>query len=235
MEWLKGQELLAGVKFANVDRVGTSVEAAWSNIYIQDSYKRGVIRARYELNKAGFNVPPMEATGGIAASLNAPIHADRVGLLFTRVYSEMNGITDAMDQQISRVLAQGIIDGDNPRLLARKLNAVIDGYKLGDLGITDSLGRFIPAKRRAETLARTEIIRAHAEAQLVEYGNWIDEVRIKAEWATAGDNRVCERCASREGQVLTIEQAQGLIPLHPNCRCIWLPFNQELVARRSNR
>ena len=226
--------MLAGVKFAEIDRLGTSVESAWSNVYIQDSYERGVKRARYELNKAGFDVPPINQTGGITASLSAPIHADRVGLLFTRVYSEMNGITNAMDQQISRVLAQGIIDGDNPRLLARKLNAVIKGYKLGDLGITDTLGRFIPAERRAETLARTEIIRAHAEAQLVEYGNWTDEVRIKAEWATAGDNRVCERCASREGQVMTIDQARGMIPLHPNCRCIWLPFNQELVARRSN-
>jgi hypothetical protein len=78
--------------------------------------------------------------------------------LFTRVFSDLKGITSAMDAQISRVLAQGIADGDGPALLARKLVATINGTKMGDLALTDTLGRFIPATRRAMILARTEII-----------------------------------------------------------------------------
>lgn len=237
MQWLKEAQAdpSIGLKIVNMERAGRSVDSAWTNQYVFDSYARGAERAAYEMNSAGFDVPSMQARGGIQAAMQTPLHMDRVGLLYTRVYNELNGITDAMDQQISRVLAQGMIDGDNPRVLARKINKVIDGLKLGELGIRDQLGRFIPARRRAEMLARTEIIRAHAEAQLLEYENWMDEVTIRAEWTTAGDSRVCEQCASREGQVLTIAEARGMIPLHPNCRCIWLPYNSEVVARRSAR
>lgn len=224
MEWLQQQidnEILQVTQFG---QVGTGVEAAWTNIFIQDSYRRGVARARAQLRRAGFDVPTLEATGGIVASMGLPFHVDRLGLLFTRTFNELKGITDAMSQQISRVLAQGIADGLGPSTLARQLNAVIRGGG-AELGLTDTLGRFIPAERRAAMLARTEIIRAHAEAQLQEYKNWrVEGVVVKAEWITAGDNRVCNRCADLEGSVFTIEQAQGMIPLHVQCRCAWIPF-----------
>ena len=169
----------------------------------------------------------MDATGGIAVAMTNPFHVDRVGLLFTRTFSELKGITDAMDQQISRVLAQGMADGLSPTTIARQLTAVIRGGG-ADLGITDQLGRFMPAERRAQVLARTEIIRAHAEAQLQELENWkVLEVNVKAEWITAGDDRVCPQCADLEGELFTIEVARGMIPLHAQCRCAWLPFNPD--------
>ncbi len=108
---------------------------------------------------------------------------------------------------------------------ARKLNAVIKGAG-GDLSLIDILGRFMPAERRAQILARTEIIRAHAEGQLQEFENWkVLQVNVKAEWITAGDNRVCPQCADLEGSIFTIEVARGMIPLHAQCRCAWIPFN----------
>jgi len=133
-----------------------------------------------------------------------------------------------MDTQISRVLAQGMADGDNPRLLARKLIATINGTGMGELAITDTLGRFIPAARRAEMLARTEIIRAHHNATIQEYRNWaVEGVKVKAEFVTAGDDRVCDRCAALEREVFTLDRIEGMIPLHPNCRCCAIPFKGE--------
>jgi SPP1 gp7 family putative phage head morphogenesis protein len=129
-----------------------------------------------------------------------------------------------MDSQISRVLAQAMADGKNPREIARLLTRTISG-PMGDLGITDTLGRFIPAERRAKMLARTEIIRAHAEAELMEFKNWaVAEVKVKAELVTAGDDRVCIICQSLEGQTFTLDQASGIIPVHPACRCNWIPL-----------
>lgn len=81
--------------------------------------------------KAGYDVPDIESTGGINASMMAPFHIDRLGLLFTRVFSDLKGITSAMDAQISRILAQGIVDGDGPALLARKLVSTINGTGMG--------------------------------------------------------------------------------------------------------
>ena len=172
MEWLNRQVERGILEVGEFQQVGVGVEDAWTNKYIQDSYKRGVIRARYELKKAGFDVPSIDQTGGIEISMSTPFHIDRVGLLYSRTFSGLKGITAAMDTQISRVLAQGMADGDGPRVLARKLIATINGTGMGELAITDTLGRFVPAARRAEMLARTEIIRAHHNATIQEYKNW---------------------------------------------------------------
>lgn len=139
------------------------------------------------------------------------------GLLFTRTYNDLKGITDTMSSQISRVLAQGMADGDGARMIARKLIQTINGQG-ESLGITDTLGRFIPAQRRALMLARTEIIRAHHMGMIQEYRNWgVIGVQVLAEWKTAGDDKVCEFCSSMEGKTFTLDEIEPMIPAHPNC------------------
>lgn len=229
MVWLRKQIDKGIIEVRSFQQVGSSIEAAWTNMYIADSYKRGVIRARYELKKAGYNVPSIDETGGIGVSMMTPFHMDRVGLLFSRVYTDLKGITAAMDLQISRILAQGIIDGDGMMLLARKLVATINGTGMGDLGITDSLGRFIPAARRAKMLARTEIIRAYHLASIQEYRNWgVLGIKVLAEWMSAKDDRVCDRCASMDGKIFTLDEIEPMIPAHPLCRCFTVPWIEEL-------
>ncbi len=233
MEWLKKQVDAGLLKVGTFEQIGRAVEAVWTNLYVFDSYKRGVIRARYELGKAGVKLPSIEESGGIDMVMGLPFHMDRVGLLFTRVFTELQGITAVMDVQISKILAQGLIDGDGPALLARKLIATINGTGMGDLAITDTLGRFIPAARRAEMLARTEIIRAHHQATIQEYRNWgVLDIVVKGEWKTAGDDRVCDLCAALEGKIFTLDEIEPMIPLHPQCRCIALPWIAELQKYR---
>jgi len=223
MAWLNGQVEAPILEITEMPRIGGAIEAAWTDVYIKDSYSRGITRARYEMGSAGYHIPSMSATGGIHASLVQPPHADRLGLLYTRTYSGLKGITADMDTKISRILSQGIADGDHPKVLSRKLLATIDGAGAGTLGITDSLGRFIPPQRRARMLARTEIIRAHAQAQLQEMQNWaVVGVTAEVEFSTAGYG-VCPICVDLKGKVYSIKEAWNIIPVHPNCRCQWLP------------
>lgn len=225
MQWLRGQVRLGIIGITELDQIGSGIESAWTNLYVRDSYKRGLLRGREELTKVG-DIPTIDETGGIDIGLNNPFHMDRLGLLYTRVYSELKGVTDAMDQAISRVLAQGMADGDGPKIIARKVVAVINGKDMGELGITDTLGRWIPAQRRAEMIARTEVIRAHHQATIQEYMNWRwEKVYIQAEVVTAGDKRVCPKCtAMAKGGPYTLEQAMNLIPYHPQCRCVAIPY-----------
>lgn len=233
MAWLKIQVDRGILDVRTFQQVGTGIEGAWTNLYIADSYKRGLQRARSELKKAGYDVPSIEDTGGIDVAMRNIFHVDRLGVLFTRVFSDLKGVTAAMESQIARVLAQGIADGDGMMLLARKLVATINGTGMGELGITDTLGRFIPAARRAEMIARTEIIRSFTQAQLQEFRNWgVEGVDVLAEFHTAGDDRVCEICASLEGRVYTLDEANDLIPRHVQCRCIFLPHVEELQKYR---
>ena len=225
MQWLKLQESKGLLETMTYTRLGGAIDNAWTNIYIVDSYKRGIIRARSEMKKAGYKVPTVAESGGIDAIMGTPFHIDAVGYVYTRAFEQLTGITAAMDTQISQILAQGLIDGDHPSLLARKLIATINGKGAGDLGITDVLGRHIPAQRRADMLARTEIIRAHHMANIQEYKNWrAMGVSVRAEWSIAGGKRTCEICASMDGKQFALEEIENMIPRHPMCRCMAVPI-----------
>jgi len=224
MTWLKQQEELDLLETTRLPQLGVAREAAWTDVYIRDSYKRGVLRANRELARAGYSVERIADLDEVERLLRAPMHADRVGMLYTRAFNGLRGITDAMDMQISQVLAQGLVDGDGPYALARKLTKTITG-PVGGLGITDTLGRFIPAERRARMLARTEIIRAHHQGTIQEYRNWaVEGVKVRAEWRTAGFD-VCPVCADLEGEVFELDKIENMIPVHPHCRCIALPLD----------
>ena len=229
--WLIEQEERGILEITFRQQLGVGAEDAWTNTYLQSAYQKGIARARNELRAAGYRsksgeeIPELDTDDLISAAFNQPFHADRAGVIYSRVYQELKGITSQMDTQISRILAQGILDGKNPREIAKLLTATISG-PVGDLGITDTLGRFIPAERRAVMLARTEIIRAHHLANVTEMRNWgVEGVKVKAEWQTAGDSRVCEKCASLQGKVYTLDEIEGMLPLHPNCRCCALPLD----------
>jgi SPP1 gp7 family putative phage head morphogenesis protein len=120
-------------------------------------------------------------------------------------------ITDAKDAWISRVLAQGIAAIE----MARRIVDRVEG-----IGIA-----------RARTLARTEVIGSHAAATLNGFNKaGIEGVNVLAEFATAGDDKVCVRCSALEGKLFSIEEAEGLIPVHPNCRCTFIPAIEDLQS-----
>ncbi len=210
MDWLDDQ-VNAGVleKFPG-QSMGQAVESAWTNTYIQTGYQKGILRARQELKNSGYGVMDVEKSpGGVNALFNKPIHVDTMGLVYTRAFNGLKGITDEMSKQISGVLAQGIADGMSPRRLAYILND-----RVQKIGLS-----------RARTLARTEVIRAHHLATINEYENFgLEGVKVKAEWTTAG-YRVCPDCAAMDGLEFTLKEIRSMIPRHPNCRCLALPVD----------
>jgi SPP1 gp7 family putative phage head morphogenesis protein len=224
MTWFQTQITLGVLELSTTQQIGTAVNAFWMNAYIDTAYKKGMQRARTELQKKGYPISPERS---VNADFNLPIHVDRVGLLHTRAYTGLKGITDEVDKQISSILAQGMAEGKSPAELAREMNKKID-----------SIG-----KNRATLLARTEIIRSHHHATIQEYENWgAVGVTVLAEWQTAGDGRVCEKCnaiARRKTKfgngVYTLSQALPMIPVHPQCRCVCLPLditdNMELRSK----
>lgn len=251
MSWLQNVIDTSLLQLNETDRLRQTTSNAWTNRFIRDAYNRGRLKARAQMGAVGI-VPPagMRPILNVNLSLLAkkkttpkkkklvkpksPLE-DRLLTLEKQVFNELRGITKDMAKNISKVLAQGLKNGDSPKTIAKKINNTIK--KLGkDLGMKDTLGRYISAEVRADMMARTEIIRAHAEAQLQEFKDWgLQGVSVKAEFITAGDARVCSICAKHEKQVFTIAEARGLIPLHPRCRCIWLPFNADLANARNRK
>lgn len=74
------------------------------------------------------------------------------------------------------------------------------------------------ARMRAEMISRTEVIAASNEGALHRYEtSGID----KSEFYPAPD--ACDECLALVGEYVT-KDSHGMIPVHPNCRCKWLPM-----------
>lgn len=203
MRWLRAEQSKGVLGITQGADIGSSARNAWSNTYIDTAYQRGIRQSGAQLRRAGAEV----SERWVESAFNRPIHADRVGLIYTRTFEELEGITRTMSGRISRTLALGLSEGKSPRDIARDLNNEVD------IGLN-----------RARMIARTEVVAAHAEASLNAYAEaGVAGVSVEAEWSTTGDELVCELCQDLEGDVIPIERARNLLPRHPNCRCAWIP------------
>lgn len=205
MQWLQSQANAGILEIRQGEPLARAADRAWSSVYVRSAYQRGMAQSSAKLRGEGVDVAPEWVTD----AFTRPFHVDRVGLAYTRTFDDLKGITDAMSSQIGRELASGLAEGKGPMAIARGMNNRVD-----KIGIT-----------RARMLARTETIRAHAEASLNTYEEaGVLGVGVQAEWRTAKDDAVCPECdaAARSGPY-TLAEARGMIPLHPNCRCAWIP------------
>lgn len=207
-EWLRMQLDNDVLEFRRATATTPALNPKWQDRYVRAAYSRGLRHAGRALDEAGIAFDSRT----VADLFNAPLHRDALELLYTRQFTDLQGITAAVDAQISRVLTEGLATGQGPRQIARNMRQVI-----ANIGVV-----------RSQTLARTETIRVHAESTLNRYVDaGVDNVIVFAEFVNAGDDRVCPDCEALEtGEAVPIDQARGVIPVHANCRCAWLPAIQ---------
>lgn len=191
--------------------------------YVKSAYKQGVVRGYIDKNALDMvSAPRGYAAASQAAFLDSAFNTSealsKIKLLATRQFENMKGLTQTMKSRMGMILAKGLANGNHPSKIAAEMRR--------DIGIL--------TRGRALTIARTEIIHAHAEGQLDSMEKMgVDEVGAMVEWNTAGDSRVCDKCAALEGQVYTVKEARGLLPLHPNCRCAWVPYIPDSIGKQA--
>lgn len=196
--------------------VGQAEEDLWRR-YVEAGYKKGAGRAwedataveRIKGGKEKLDFYRGSREQFLRDSFARPESVEKVKLLAGRGFDDLEGITSDMSLRMTRKLTDGLVEGKAPAAIARDLADEVD------------IGR-----TRASVISRTEIIRAHAEGQLQALEDLgVDEVGVAVEWSTAGDEKVCPKCEALEGIVLKLEEAHGMIPRHPNCRCSFIPAN----------
>ena len=183
------------------------LETAYYKKFVEDGYKKGAGRAFDDTRKASLHDQDSlrDFYAGskdefLRSSFAQPIAIDKIKQITGRVYTDLKGVDASMASRITRTLADGLAQGANPRTIARGM------VKTLDMG-----------KTRALTIARTEIIRAHAEGQLDAMDKMgVAQVGVMVEWSAAYDDRTCPLCADMDGVVLTLKEARGIIPRHPN-------------------
>ena len=216
MEWLATAEALELFEFGVGPGGMLEGVPAWQAEHVRQVYARAIAQADVAMRRAVARLPvgrgrrrPFLPAGQPIFIIQEPLHAEALEALFTRNFRELKGITAAMDQRISRVLADAFVANDSPTVAARAL--------VREVGL---------AEARAATMAQTELVRVHAEATLNRLAQHrVPNVRAMGEFVTAGDERVCPDCLELElGPLFTIDEARGIIPVHTGCRCRWDPI-----------
>ncbi len=110
--------------------------------------------------------------------------------------------TTTMDA-IRKALAEGFTAGESIQQLTKR----IEGYFAGN------------SKARAEMVARTETMTASNEGALHRYE--LEGVE-KSEFYPSPDT--CDVCLEiAQNPIMITKDSHGIIPVHPNCKCLWLP------------
>jgi len=219
IEWLLDQESKGILEVIYKPGARGGIQSAWSDLYIKSAYEQGIKRALTEMKKVGIDISGagIDPTGvaTIQGALRMPVHADALGALYTRVFEDLKTVVALMNNDIRKIvadglrsgIARGLGEGKSIETVARELVKDIEN-SIDKIGIT-----------RARLIARTETIRAHHLANINEYRQFDKDmdVTVKAEYSTANDDKVCEECASLEGKVFTLDEIEDKIPQHPNC------------------
>jgi SPP1 gp7 family putative phage head morphogenesis protein len=187
----------------------------WAGKYVQGAYQKAAMRAFELVNKKDMN-KPMDFIAGtrqqfLRSSFSGEVRTETLKNLYTRTFEEMKGLGAETKKKLGRILADGVAQGKNPYNIAKDMVRQIE--KL--------------SKVRAELIATTETIRAHAEGALDSFkALGVEMVDPEVELLTSGFN-VCPVCLAlaSEGS-RTIDEARGIIPVHPRCRCTWIPVIQ---------
>lgn len=94
-----------------------------------------------------------------------------------------------------------------------------------DAMVQDLRQRLGVVKSRAETIARTESLRAFHEASNTYYSAQGIEL---VSWYVTADDRSCAVCGPRAGKVYRRQDIR--LPAHPRCRCMVTPFDTDIAS-----
>lgn len=191
-----------------------SVVGSDSNEYIRKAYAEGLRRASRDIREQGVDVPSPDGL------LDTYTHRQALQDLYTRTYEDLRSVTRDMSQSIREELSEGLVEGEAPKTVARRITDRVD--KIG--------------KYRSTLIARTELMQSHTTAEL----NYLRDVEQNSDvtigvshgrWQTAEDQDVCSVCKALSGIVFTLDEFENgsfriggydyqlRPPAHPMGRC----------------
>lgn len=113
---------------------------------------------------------------------------------------------DLLRGEIGKQLERGLIQGKNPRVLARDLNKI-----------------FNAGKYNCERLMRTELARVQIEAQRESYEAY--DIEMFTFISNTGCCDKCDAIAGKHFYVKNMIPGGNAPPMHPNCRCSTAPYS----------
>ena len=183
--------------------------------------------AKRQLKNIGIT-PTLGTTGVESAVLLSEIKINdrKLRNWFNGGKGELSQWTKQNFKLVNQVVQRGIFEGVETKTIASQIirESGLAGFK----GVKIS-GDTVAARiyRQAQTLARTAIAEQnHQINERVWKANEEAMKGVKYEWVAALDSRTCEICAPMDGRITDTREEQEDWPIHPNCRCQVIPFNE---------
>ena len=183
--------------------------------------------AKRQLKNIGIT-PTLGTTGVESAVLLSEIKINdrKLRNWFNGGKGELSQWTKQNFKLVNQIVQRGIFEGVETKTIASQIirESGLAGFK----GVKIS-GDTVAARiyRQAQTLARTAIAEQnHQINERVWKANEEAMKGVKYEWVAALDSRTCEICAPMDGRITDTREEQEDWPIHPNCRCQVIPFNE---------
>lgn len=162
--------------------------------FIMSSFNLGTTQAI--ANLANQVALPYDALTKIAS----PSHQARIAILQNRTFEYMQNLNADMKANLNRVLSQGMLNGDNPRGIARRIR---DEIGIPEWNANDNKASYA----RAERIARTEIGNAHREAIRAQDKDANDlGIQTKLMWFSAFKPTTRRTHARKHGRLFTRDE-----------------------------
>ncbi|HPS02710.1 MAG TPA: minor capsid protein, partial [Candidatus Sumerlaeota bacterium] len=215
---LKGLEKLQGEIAETMKRLKREQTLAYRRS-TKEAFGLGIAAGIGELADAALPFYADLGAGGIdklATKVFQIVDTDALDFMTQYNLTLAGDVQRELSDGIKRTILSGIATGKGSDDLVRDLGEVIEDKESFRQAGTKV---FSKAQYRMETIARTEILRAHNMGRL----KFHQRVGIqKLEWMAVEDERMCAVCGGLDGQVFEIEKFPQQ-PAHPLCRCVSQP------------
>jgi len=129
-------------------------------------------------------------------------------------------LTARTEQDLKRIIANGIAQGESPYQISKKIEKYISPTvtQADELGIEPGPGVYRSPYRNAMRIARTETNRAYNEASAAFYQNkpWVDKVDVVLSPTHDVEDECDDLVADNPYDPADVV---GLLPQHPHCGC----------------
>ena len=187
----------------NLEEGKADFNEAQANKHFAESFKpliTNVYEAHYRDTLEGLK-PENPHTEAIKQEF---LDEDALEWISTRSLSMAKMVNGTTKEALREALAEGYAEGESiPQITKRIKEFYKNGYEW-----------------RAPMVARTETIAASAEGSIRGY----EKLEVETlELYVSLDERACEECLGLHGNEYPVRETHGIIPVHVDCRCVWLP------------
>lgn len=180
---------------------------------VQAVYEDGLRSATDAVKEAFGTTDNARRAIGLATNFAARLDLELIAAITQSTLTTLEKVGERGMQRLMDAITRVAVRGSGPRAGAREVRAAT--------GVT---------RVEAERISRTVLMRANNEARMRGYEDaGVAYVRFDG----TNDERTCEYCAARHGMVYAIRKSPA-VPLHPNCRCVMLPFNPDVTPAERN-